>query len=480
MNIHNQLHQQFVPARRIAGLIALLAALSLVTAACSSAEDSASDSPEPTTVATTPDAQDDEPADSDKADDEAAGNDNADDSQTDTTPSDAPLELGRGVTDDTITIGYTYLNLDDLREQGIIDINHGPIPEHLQTMVEHVNATGGVHGRTLQVVTSAFDPIDANSQQAACIELTEDLEVFAVLGAVRGDNVLCYTEQHDTIAITQAGLTQERLERSNAPYATVNVSRETNIEAFVNDGVTRGLFDGLTVAVHSTDATKVAEDIAIPALRAAGVDIAFESLVQGDGTVGGASAAVAVNIESMRARNIDAVFVVGDALVAVNAFIGEGYFPTLFFTDQGSAQGAAVRADLSVFQDVYAFGGFNDITRFEEPTFRAECAAIWDAAHPGDPVIHPNDVPDGEPNHVVGLGNVCRVLTIFVVVAEAAGPNLNNDTFGAAMDQLSEFQLPGMGPASLAPGKRGAQDDLRLWTYDPDTAESDSGFVEIP
>ncbi len=182
----------------------------------------------------------------------------------------------------------------------------------------------------------------------------------------------------------------------------------------------------------------------------------------------------------MRAHEVDAVFVVGDAIVAVNAFIGEGYFPTLFFTDQGSAQGAAVRADLSVFQDVYAFGGFSDITRFEEPTFGDECAAIWNAAHPGDPVIHPNDVPDGEPNHVVGLGNVCRVLTIFVVVAEAAGPNLNNDTFGTAMDQLGEFQLPGMGPASFAPGKRGAQDDLRLWTYDPDTAESDNGFVEIP
>ena len=126
--------------------------------------------------------------------------------------------------------------------------------------------------------------------------------------------MLCYTEQHNTIAITNAGTTQEHLERSKAPYATVNVARETNIKAFV------------------------AEDIAIPALRATGVDIAFESLVQGDGTVGDASAEVAVNIESMRAREVDAVFVVGDALVAVNAFIDEGYFPTLFFTRSPTIQ----------------------------------------------------------------------------------------------------------------------------------------------
>ena len=95
-------------------------------------------------------------------------------------------------------------------------------------------------------------------------------------------------------------------------------------------------------------------------------------------------------------------------------------------------------------------------------------------------MIHPNDVPDGEPNHVVGLGNVCRALTIFVAVAEAAGPNLNNETFQAAMDNLGEFVLPGFGPASLSEGKYGAQDDLRMWVYDPDTAESDTGFTAFP
>jgi hypothetical protein len=87
------------------------------------------------------------------------------------------------------------------------------------------------------------------------------------------------------------------------------------------------------------------------AVPPAGIDVAFESLIQGDGSVGGAASGVSVKIESMRARDVDAVFVVGDAIVATNAFIGEDFLPTMFIADQGSAGGAATRAELSVFSE---------------------------------------------------------------------------------------------------------------------------------
>ena len=147
-------------------------------------------------------------------------------------------------------------------------------------------------------------------------------------------------------------MTQERLNRSKAPYAAVNASRERTIESFTAEAVKRGLLDDTTVAVVSVDATDVAADITIPTLRSAGVDVEFESLIQGDGSVGGAAAELKADVESMRTSGVDAVFVVGDAIVAVNTFIGEGFFPTLFFTDQGSAAAVAARADLSKFKAV--------------------------------------------------------------------------------------------------------------------------------
>lgn len=154
-------------------------------------------------------------------------------------------------------------------------------------------------------------------------------------------------EQHDTIAVTNSDLTQERLDRSIAPYASVNAARERVIVAFTSEAADAGLFDGRTVAVLATDAFHVATDVAIPALNEAGVDVEFEALIQGEGTVGGAGAELAVNVEFMRARGVYAVVIVGDANVPVNTFIGEGFFPRLFFTDQGGTTRRSARPSRS-------------------------------------------------------------------------------------------------------------------------------------
>lgn len=446
--------QQANHSRRIRTL-AVLAACSLLAAACSSGDDDTQGS----SPATSPESVD----------------------TTDTTDAteDVPLELGRGVTDDTITLGYVYLDLDSVRERGLINLNWGPQGDHVQVIADHINATGGISGRSIEVIPLAFDPVDASSAQAACLQLTEDNEVFAVLGALRGDEVLCYTEQHDTIAVANSDMTQERLDRSSAPYASVNAARERVIDNFVSEAASAGLFDDRTVAVVSSDAVDVAVDVAIPALNAAGVEVEFESLIQGDGSVGGAAAELAVNVESMRVRNVDTVVIVGDATVAVNTFIGEGFFPRLLFTDQGSATAVAARADLSAFDSVYTYGGPTPSERFADPQFQEECAAPWDTLNPDAATQDPALVPDGEPNHTIGLLLACRLLTIFAAAAELAGPNLNNETFAAALDGISEFTLPGTNAASLGAGKYDAEDDLRLWTYNPDAADDESNFIEV-
>ncbi len=460
----------------------LLAVLALLVAACSSTDDSDDAEPEaPDSPTNTEEASESPGAESDpvtRTDEDSDPSDKTAD-DTDVEVADEVVELGRGVTDDTIAIAFTYLDLDDLREQGVIDLNHGPRGEHIQVLVDDLNANGGIHGRQIELITAEYTPLDQSAHQRICLELTEDHEVFAVLGSVRGDNVLCYTEQHDMIAILGQNMTQERLDRSTAPFATATASEERSIRAFVDSLVEAGLFEGLKLAVHSTDASPVARDIALPALQHAGVEVAFESFIEGDGTLGGAADAVAVNVENMRSRNIDAVLIIGDAVLATNTFIGEDFLPTMFFANMGNAQAVTLRADVTVFPALYTFGGFTAVARFEEPTFQRECASVWNAARPDDPVIYPNDVADREPNHVVGLTIACQTLKIFRLAAQAAGPNLNNDTFQAALDGIGEFSMPGLGPASLGQGKYDAQDDLRLWVYDPDVAVSDSGFTPV-
>ena len=455
-------------------LVALLVAFGLLAAACSSGDDTT----EQNTDGTSSDASstDDPEASAEDGDPPAD-----DDTQSDTTDDDAPLELGRGVTTDTVTIGYLYLDLDEVRERGFIDLNWGPQADHMQAVVDHINANGGISGRSVEVISRAIDPLDAESARAACLELTEDTEVFAVLGTLRRDEVLCYTEQHDTIAVVNADMTQERLDRSTAPYVSVNVTRERATRSFVARAADEGLFDGKTIAVLSVDAASAATDVAVPALQDAGIDVELEVLIQGDGSVGGAAAELGTQVESMRARGIDAVMVVGDAQIPVNTFIGAGYSPTLFFTDQGAANTTAGRADMSVFPAAYTFGGptAGSPEAFEEALFQAECVAPWNAANPELLAIVPSDVPDGEPAHGVGLRIACRALTVFSTIAAAAGENLNNDTFGAALESLGEVPLPGTGIGTLGDGKYDALDDLRLWTLNPNADEDGQEFIEF-
>jgi len=475
------------PRPRIELLLALLVAFGLLATACSSGDDATDQNTNAVSDGASSDASDtDEPEDTDTGDDhEASAEDGdppaGDGPQSDTSDEDAPLELGRGVTTDTITIGYLYLDLDEVRKRGFIDLNWGPQADHAQTIVDHINANGGINGRSIEVIPRAIDPLDAASAQAACLELTEDTEVFAVLGTLRRDEVLCYTEQHDTIAIANADMTQERLDRSTAPYVSVSATRERATRAFVARAADEGLFDGKTTAVLSVDAASAATDVAIPALQDAGIDVELEVLIQGDGSVGGAAAELGTQVESMRARGIDAVMVVGDAQIPVNTFVGAGYSPTLFFTDPGAARTTAGRADMSVFPAAYIFGRptAGSPEAFEEALFQADCVAPWNAANPDLLAIIPSDVPDGEPAHGVGLSTACRSLTIFSSIAAAAGENLNNDTFGAALETVGEVPLPGTGTGTLGDGKYDALDDLRLFTLNPNAEEDGQDFIEF-
>ncbi len=57
--------------------------------------------------------------------------------------------------------------------------------------------------------------------------------------------------------------------------------------------------------------------------------------------------------------------------------------------------------------------------------------------------------------------------------------NLNNETFGEALETLGEVALPGTGIGTLGDGKYDALDDLRLWVLDPDAADDEPNFVEF-
>ena len=90
---------------------------------------------------------------------------------------------------------------------------------------------------------------------------------------------------------------------------------------------------------------------------------------------------------------------------------------------------------------------------------------------------NPLEYAPEEDNWFNALRRYCHVLAIFETIATAAGPDLTPETFETAAygPAGDDFQIPGIGPASLSPDKRGAQDGVRLSVYD--STSGDGGIV---
>ena len=113
-------------------MVATMAALIIGTAACSSSSTTA------TTVTST--------------------------TGTTSTTSAAPQQ---GVTSSSIKVGAPYVDLASLASLGIT-INQGSYPDAYNALIGNINDTGGINGRTLNVVLTAVNPTGPAGAATAC------------------------------------------------------------------------------------------------------------------------------------------------------------------------------------------------------------------------------------------------------------------------------------------------------------------------
>ena len=101
-----------------------------------------------------------------------------------------------GVTDTSIKIGVIYLDLSIAGP--VLGINQGDYKAAYQAAFDEVNEAGGIHGRTLEPVFTPIVPASNDQGTAACTELTDDEEVFFVLGNYVDENAPCVVTTHET------------------------------------------------------------------------------------------------------------------------------------------------------------------------------------------------------------------------------------------------------------------------------------------
>jgi ABC-type branched-subunit amino acid transport system substrate-binding protein len=392
-----------------------------------------------------------------------------------TTATTAPVELTasfRGVTADTIRVGISYPDLEAIRN--VVQLDHGDYEAAYRALIDDVNASGGVLGRTIEPVFAAVNPIGTAPADEACVRLTEDEEVFAVLGAFQGDAPLCYVEQHET-ALVGGTMNDELLGRAAAPWFAAEPNASTIasdlVQAYVDDDV----FADATVAVAGSVADQTVVEAAAAQLEDAGIDVAETAILEdfGGDTVA-ADQAVAVFAQRFEAAGVDTVLVVADGFLPIATGLAKTpYRARLVATSINSVRSYVsddAANDLSLL-DGLVVGSVDPgyPAGWDDPELQ-DCVSIIEEAT-GTTIIDPDpgiDHPDGEPENSVSARAACQYVRLFAAIAAAAGPELTNDTFRAAGESLGEHPVAGIGTGNYTADTPDGGFPIYLFRYDPD------------
>lgn len=440
-------------------LLAVAAAVSLVAAACGGDDDDGTAQDDGDTTAST----------------EAGGDGELTDSF-------------RGVTAEAIKIGIVLVDYDAIAFA--VDFNRGDQEKIARTFVDAINADGGVGGRRLEPVFVEYPPIPGQepSPLAVCTQLTEDEEVFAVLGVFidfTGEGQLCLARDHETVHI---GHELEQRWIDEAPpglLITPDTTKEGRASVLLEVLAEEGTLDGRKVAVvGDQDTEQRVNDLIVAGLEDMGVETGSTAIlsIAGEDT-SAAQAQLDGFIERWKDEDVDTVFLAGN-LVSAKQFvekIKQEMPDVLLVTDNSSVLGeaqdlTASGADPNPYAGILTSEGATRVERWEDPSPALQrCIDIYEEAT-GEEIVPPGEVtpgPDGKKAEIaVAVEDFCGELTMFEQIAEKAGANLTNDSWVEAVNGFGEIELVTTPKASLCEGKYAAADDARLVEFDPTIGET--------
>jgi hypothetical protein len=393
----------------------------------------------------------------------------------DATTTTEPVELTasfQGVTPETIKVGILTYDFDGLAALGV-NFGLSNSGDLYLAAIESVNDRGGVHGRMLEPVLKEFLPVQGTAPvDAVCVELTEDEMVFVVIGTSLQEQILCFTELHETAAIVAAGITEERMARARAPYAAVLDTSEGRAAHFAEIMAATGVFDDATVGVTgAVDVSLTGYESVLEALRGIGLE-PIEGLIGGNADDLSASAREqALIYQRMDDAGVDVtVSTSGVPLTLANA-IDAGYeSPQWVLSTAMSGRGLTdagvpheyLAGALAVMNTPIGTPGQPDMA--DDPLV-AGCVDDL-VARSGHEVFY---TLDAEVNDLSQALSACANVAILEQALLNAGPVLTNDSLQAGLEAIGPIDLPGYTDASLGPDDMGAIKGLTLVEFDATT-----------
>ena len=460
------------PSRRSQVLAALLA-MALLAAACGGDDDAASDddASEPTATAVPDDAEPEPEPEPEPADDDgASGDDGASDGDAGDGEEEIVLtDSFRGVTADTITIGHTAIDFVTLNETFGLDLAFVSFIPSMDAAVDFYNSRGGVLGRQIEVIHEEYLPVGGATAEAACLSLTEDNEIFAVVGGFQGPGAEaineCIVNLHETILVGSAP-TAEQIASTGSRWISQEMSLDRRNAAFVNLLANSGTLDelGPFMVIGSNPSEQFVVDEMSDALRGAGGEVTLATTITTTGDSQATRAEVDVLIERADTDGADTIVLLGEGEDRNIAFFESApQFTYLVPNGDRVTDWQAIPPE-GLQDGTRVLSSAADIRPGVDPALDECVDAVGEAL--GVEIKHASDLAEGEDNYYSGTENACVRLAMFVQIAEAAGPDLTTDSFIAALDNVPDLDIPGYKFFSLSSDKPDANDQLKLVEYE--------------
>ena len=264
---------------------------------------------------------------------------------TDTTrpPGTAGGATDQGVTAERVKVGFLLLQVSSLARVG--QVLGVPPPEEQRETIEaylaEVNDAGGIHGRRLEPAYALTDPVNAETERAACLALTDDADVFAVIGSLtREGAALCVTQEQERPFLQTGVVSRDAaFARSKGRLFSLHQRSGRLMANLVAHLDARGALARRVVGIlthESTDPGGETAEQAKAALVRAGRRVPVVSRLNED--LGVAASQIPVEVNRMQSAGVDLVVLLAAGLVStqfVQHAERQQYLPAYAASDYG-------------------------------------------------------------------------------------------------------------------------------------------------
>jgi ABC-type branched-subunit amino acid transport system substrate-binding protein len=377
----------------------------------------------------------------------------------------------RGVTADSVKVGFTMLDTGGLGRVGVgIGVTVEQQEAGWRAYVKDINERGGLNGRKVVPVFASFDPLSESSQRQACLRLTQDEKVFAVVGGFNFPVAIsCVARENQTPLFSgYAGTPDEIFEQSGGLFVTMypRASRMMAISAAALDAA--GKLKGRTIGIlnsFANDPSGRTGEALEQVLEARGHTVKARVNLSADS--GTASSQVPVAVSQFQREGINTVFLL-NGVVSATQFVqqaeSQAYRPAYHMTDWSQNNNDFTVQNMPQSFDgtigtTHISGNGNKVPPGPENAGSARCRQIYDA-HSGRTLAQRGTAEYG------ATTQNCDTILAFEKAAKAAGPQLTRRSVVAAVPSLGAFPIGNWGPGSFGPGKVDFSDQVRFQVFD--------------